>query len=431
MTNIKHSGDEVVRLRGIVESCLRSVLPEDAEFPGDEADWIASGLLDSMAHVEVLVCIERAAGVADMTALAGGTPPTTISSAIETLRKAASESPRGEARLASSEGISSQGSAGISGWGYALGSQHIPVVQVEGEFSLPAGTLSKRAGIKGVRRAGAEDDEISLARAASEDALRIAEVSVQNLDWIIATSETLQGFPSLAASLHSALLAPGTCNVLDVGGACTALLNGLVVADALFADSRVRSILVASADVHSRILVPGRVSGGFGGLFGDGASAFVLRRTPLTGGQMPYSMRVHLGSCAGTFSSALRVRPGAAGSIVLNFDGETLAHAALDRMERIISDLETTSGLSRQSASAFAIHQPNPRLVEVFLRRKRLPPDKLPLVAKSAGNLGSSTCGVALGMALEKHGNKPRSERGPIFLAAVGPGMLWSGAVLD
>src|SRR6266849_3876034 len=100
MNSIKTSGDEVTRLRRIVESCLRSVLPEDAEIPGDDADWIESGLLDSMGHVDVLVAIEKAAGVADLAALAGGKPPTTTLSAIEALQRADFESPRADARLA-------------------------------------------------------------------------------------------------------------------------------------------------------------------------------------------------------------------------------------------------------------------------------------------------------------------------------------------
>jgi hypothetical protein len=36
-----------------------------------------------------------------------------------------------------------------------------------------------------------------------------------------------------------------------------------------------------------------------------------------------------------------------------------------------------------------------------------------------------------LSMALDKHRGKLRSERGPIFIAAVAPGMLWAGAVLE
>ncbi|MEE8201106.1 MAG: 3-oxoacyl-[acyl-carrier-protein] synthase III C-terminal domain-containing protein, partial [Candidatus Acidoferrales bacterium] len=209
------------------------------------------------------------------------------------------------------------------------------------------------------------------------------------------------------------------------------LVNCLTVAQALFADERVRCVLVVSADAHSRILTPGKVPGEFGGLFGDGASAFVLRQSELPGDSPGYSILTSIGSCAGTFSSALQVRLGVDGSIGLNFDGEALAHAAVDRIERVISDLETISGISREKARAFAIHQPNPRIVQVILRRTKLPVEKVPLVTRSSGNLGSSTCGVALSRALDEHAGKSRSERGPIFVAAVGPGMLWAGALLE
>jgi hypothetical protein len=34
-------------------------------------------------------------------------------------------------------------------------------------------------------------------------------------------------------------------------------------------------------------------------------------------------------------------------------------------------------------------------------------------------------------MALDNHAMKPRSERGPIFVVSVRPGMLWAGTVLE
>jgi 3-oxoacyl-[acyl-carrier-protein] synthase-3 len=259
----------------------------------------------------------------------------------------------------------------------------------------------------------------------------MAGISQQSVDWIIGTSETFLCFPSLAASLHSALLATSTCRVLDVGGACVGLLNCFTVADALFADGRVNCILIVSSDVHSRFLSPGRVDGEFGGLFGDAASAFVLRRQVGAGNALPYSIAASIAGCTGTFSSALRIRLGLDGTIILNFEGDALAHAAIDRIDRVISDLEIISGQSRHAASAFAIHQPNPRLVDVLLRRMNLPHEKVPIVARLYGNLGASTCGVALGMALDINAMKPRSERGPIFVVSVGPGMLWAGTVLE
>ena len=190
-------------------------------------------------------------------------------------------------------------------------------------------------------------------------------------------------------------------------------------------------MVTSSLTYIAAFLVPNKIPGGFGGLFGDGASAFVLRGSVGGTKAARYSILTTVGSCAGTFSSALQLRPLADGSLSLKFDGEALGCAAVDRMERIIADLEASSGLHRDTASAFAIHQPNPRLVDILMRQAKLPTEKVPLVARTRGNLGSSTCGVALVMALDAHAATPQNERGPIFLAAVGPGMLWAGAVLE
>ncbi len=323
----------------------------------------------------------------------------------------------------------------ITGWGAALGAERVPIERVEQAFALPAGKLSQGAGIEAIRRVSSREDEVSLARAAALQALDVAALSADSLDWILATSETRVGVPSLGGLLHSALLASGSCTVLDIGGACAGVVNCLMVADALFAAGKAQCILIASADVHTRLLAPGRVPGEFGGLFGDGASAFVMRRAGDATGRadqaVPYRMLASTGSCVGMYASALEVRPGAEGAIELQFDGEALAHAAVDRMAMIVSDLEAASGQSRDAASAFALHQPNPRIVEIFLRRAKLPPEKVPVLTRTTGNLGSSTCGFALSAALGEHSHKPRGERGPIFVAALGPGLLWAGAVVE
>ncbi len=428
--------EELQQIRKQVEQCLRSVLSLDAALPGDDEDWIESGLLDSMAHVEVLMHLERAANSPDLFARAGVDPPTSIRTAIEAIQEAREQS---AARPPAPEAISSKkdghesAAMSIVGWGAALGSETIPIDQVEREFALPAGKLSQGAGIEAICRVSVKEDEVSMARAAAQQALGVAGLSADGLDWILATSETRVGVPSLGASLHAALLASSRCAVLDIGGACAGVVNCLMVADALFAAGKANCVLIASADVHSRLLAPGRVPGEFGGLFGDGASAFVMRRAESTAAAdaAPYRMLASMGSCLGMYASALEVRPGAEGAIELQFDGEALAHAAVDRMAMIVSDLEAASGRSRDTASAFAIHQPNPRIVEIFLRRAKLPPGKAPVLTRTTGNLGSSTCGFALSAALGEHSHKPRGERGPIFVAALGPGLLWAGAVLE
>src|SRR5205823_7992568 len=121
------------------------------------------------------------------------------------------------------------------------------------------------------------ESEVTLAAKAIADALRNAGVSPQALDWIVATSETHRAFPSLAAQLHLAIGARETCGALDVGGACLGLLHALLVAKSIVTSGQARTVLVVTSDLHSRTLIPGRVAGEFGGLFGDGASAFLVQ----------------------------------------------------------------------------------------------------------------------------------------------------------
>lgn len=306
----------------------------------------------------------------------------------------------------------------------------VPIDRVEREFGVPAGKLLHGAGLTTLRRASAGEDEVSLGRVAAQQALDTAGIAARDLDWILATGETMLGVPALGAAVHAALDAAGDCRVIDVGGACAGGVNCLILADALLAAGKAKNILVVSADVHSRIFTPGKVPGEFGGLFGDGASALVLQ-AGTSGHSLAYGMLTHLGGCAGEFASAIVVRPDAATGIDLRFQGEALTRAAMDQMALVLKRLETASGRDRASASAFVIHQPNPRIVEMFARHERLPLDKIPAVSSISGNLGSSTCGIALSQALKEQSAKPRSQRGPIFIVGIGPGLLWAGAVLE
>ena len=76
-------------------------------------------------------------------------------------------------------------------------------------------------------------------------------------------------------------------------------------------------------------------------------------------------------------------------------------------------------------------HEPNPRLVEIFAQKAGIPLEKVALTSKTCGNLGSATCGVNLCTALTKALANDKAARRPlIFLAAVGPGLMWGGSYL-
>jgi 3-oxoacyl-[acyl-carrier-protein] synthase III len=198
----------------------------------------------------------------------------------------------------------------------------------------------------------------------------------------------------------------------------------------LIVSARARTILVVTSDVHSLVLRPGKVAGEFGGLFGDGASAFLLRAAASPEPQHGYLLGEFFFGCAGQYAGAIRVADSPSGSFDVHFDGEALSRAAITRMEKVLLDVELRSGITRSSVLGLATHQPNPRLVTLLAKQLGLPTEKFPSVARTLGNLGSSTCGAALDAILQAARNPRTDKRGAIFLASLGPGLLFGGGWL-
>jgi len=318
----------------------------------------------------------------------------------------------------------------IAGSAAAFGAHTVPSEEIDRLFSMEIGKLRKRAGLLTVSQAALSETELTLGASAANEALSNSGVARESLDWILATSETYRSFPSLAAELHSILNLKDSCGAMDVGGACLGVLQSLAVAQALLKSGAAKTVLVVTADLHSRLLAPGRVHGEFGGLFGDGASAFVLQGTvPNEHGSL-YRLGDFFFGCASQYAHAIQLRdlPGVEFEVV--FDGEALSRAAINKMVQIIEEVESRNGFSRKDAFGFATHQPNPRLVTLLAKQLGVPVNLFPSVAETHGNLGSSTCGAALHELLRTTSSSEMATRKPIFLASLGPGLLFGGGCL-
>jgi 3-oxoacyl-[acyl-carrier-protein] synthase-3 len=318
----------------------------------------------------------------------------------------------------------------LSGSGFVTGSRTLPSEEIDHAFGMPIGKLRSRAGIDSVAYVGPGETELTLGTLAAQEALRATGCPAEEIDSIVATSETHHIYPSLAAQLHSSIGARETCGAFDIGGACLGLVNALAFAQSIILAGKARTVAVVTADVHSRTLVPGRVAGEFGGLFGDGASAFLLRSAEPKSGTLGYRLREFLFGCAGQYSEAVKVEDRANGALDVVFDGEALSRAAITRMEKVVAALEKLSAIPRTAVGAFATHQPNPRLLSLLAKVTGVPLETFPPIARTAGNLGSSTCGAALHAALQMFSACPLAARKPIFVASLGPGLLFGGAWL-
>jgi 3-oxoacyl-[acyl-carrier-protein] synthase-3 len=429
MTSIKDEN----HWRRLVEECFRQEAGPLASLPDPAWDLIETGALDSMGWVSFLRALESASGLNALGALLTDRTPS-LESVFEVFKEAQEEEQAEGSSLDTGHFSAGrdrkQTSVIIASSCAAVGSRKIPSDEIDRAFGMPPGKLRLRAGIESLAYVAENENELTLGARAAKQTLHASACGAQELDWIIATSETHRSYPSLAAQLHSQLLARETCGALDVGGACLGLLNGLAVAQGLIASGQARTIAVITSDVHSRIFKPGRVAGEFGGLFGDGASAFLLRAKDVSMLKRVCVLGEFFFGCAGQYAGAIRVSDARNGDVDVHFDGEALSRAAITRMEKVILDVERRSGLPRSSTQGLATHQPNPRLVTLLAKQLNLSSDKFPAVAQTFGNLGSSTCGVALDTILQALQGSPLAEPGPIFLASLGPGLLFGGGWL-
>lgn len=418
------------RWRRLVEECFLREAGANAPIPDSDKDLIETGALDSMGWVSFLRALESASGFHELGALLVERPPSLNSIFVAFRDFHAGQSPP---KLGSPLIVQRAGreSVVLECSAVALGSRRIASAEIDRAYGMEEGKLSLRAGIESVAYSVDAENELTLAARAAQQALHSAACGAQQLDWIIATSETHHEYPSLAAQLHSQLLARETCGALDVGGACLGLLNGLAVAQSLIGSGHAKYALVVTADVHSRILTPARVAGEFGGLFGDGASAFLLRAGTDKSAEGPsvgdYALGEFFFGCAGQYAGAICVAPNPIGGLDTHFDGEALSRAAITKLEKVILETELRSGIKRSQLFGLATHQPNPRLLTLLAKQLGLSNDKFPTVAQSYGNLGSSTCGVALHTLLQSPPSSSEADCGPIFLASLGPGLLFGG----
>jgi 3-oxoacyl-[acyl-carrier-protein] synthase III len=414
----------------ICRRCVAGRLPSQAH-PEDDLDLVQTGALDSMGWVDVLISVESVTGLRDF----GSDWPENRPKSIRALAEAVRAAHTGRTEQHAAERFATSAGNGpeitIRGWGYALGSVTVDAEQIEQDLHLTPHKIRDGAGIHSLRFADASEDELILGQKAAETALDTAGVDVEGVDFLLTTSTTFLRLPSFAASLHSRLLLQESCGAFDIGGACAGLIYSLAVAKSLLRTAPQGVALLVASEVHSRRLKHLGVPGEFRGLFGDGACAFVLASAAATDQEHSLRLGDFVWGCSGQFASALTVNIDENTSMALQFKGEPLAHAAVVQTDRILEMLEKKSGRPRAEVDYLALHQPNPRVVEMLAENARVPLEKIPLISRTCGNLGSATCGVSLCQALTEFYGRSDPSRAPlIFMAAVAPGLIWGGTFL-
>ena len=280
--------------------------------------------------------------------------------------------------------------------------------------------ISSRTGIRSRYRCAAET-HADLCANAARAALKRAGVSPSEIGaCIVATVSADTVVPSAACMLQRALGLPEDTPCFDLNAACTGFVYALHTMECLLNATPRKFGLVGGAEALSKVVDWTDRSTYI--LFGDGAAAAVVECRE----GWP-SIGAVLGSRGD--STLLRL-PGLGRNEpnVLSMEGTQVFKFAVETVPACMDAVLAKSGLTIDDIDFFVFHQANARIIDLAVRKYRIPPEKYYKNIDRYGNTAAASVPLVLSE-LEEQGRIGSGSR--LLTVAFGGGLTWGGAVIE
>ena len=297
--------------------------------------------------------------------------------------------------------------------------------------------ITSRTGIKERRIAAPAQAASDLCVPAAKAAIENAQVKPEDIDLVIVGTVTPDfTMPSTACILQDKLgLGPRKIGAFDISAACSGFIYSMSTAQAYINSGMAKCVLVAGADVFSRILDYKDRSSCI--LFGDGAGAIVMGPERTDGpSHSLLSTRVH---ADGRGARLLYVPAGGSSSPASQATcDEKLHYVRLDGREvfkfgvitavELIRDAMARHNLKLEDIGAIIPHQANIRIIQAAAERLEIPMDMFFTNLQVYGNTSAASVPIALDEA-SRTGRLPKGK--PVIMIAFGAGLTWTSAVVQ
>jgi 3-oxoacyl-[acyl-carrier-protein] synthase-3 len=320
----------------------------------------------------------------------------------------------------------------VGGWGTAVPEKLVTNAEMEQRVDTTDAWIVERTGIRERHVAATTDTTASLAIDAGTAAIKNAGIPPDAIDLlIVATASPEQPIPHTGAFVGEGLGL--RCGSFDLGAGCAGFVYMLVVGSSLLATGNLDHVLIVGAEILSRIIDPDDRATSI--LFGDGAAAAVLSRSPDDG---PGVLAWDLG-CDGSAAGLLEIRAGgsrmpataetiAAGEQYLKMQGQEVFRRAV---RVVVESARTTldrAGVATSDVAWFVPHQANIRIIESASSRLGIPAERTIVNIDRYGN----TSAASIPLALAEAADDGRLRDGDLVLmSGFGAGMTWASALLQ
>ena len=314
-------------------------------------------------------------------------------------------------------GARSERAAGVAGIASAFPRRVVDNEEIGARLGVDGEWIASRTGVQERRLASADETLVELAAAAGAGALANAGIDPPAVDLILVATITQDKLLPNAAPLVAGSLGAERAATVDVGAACTGFISALSLAAAQVEAGRAEVVLVAGADMLSR--VTDRDDRSTAGLFADGAGAVV----------------VTAGGAGSIGPIVIRADASVADLVVAeHFDrkirmaGRPTFRAAVARLTEVTLELAEEAGVALDEIDLFVYHQANQRILTAVGERLGLAEERVLDCIERYGNTSSATIPIALAEAVGQERLRAGSR---VMLGAFGAGLTWGAAMLE
>jgi 3-oxoacyl-[acyl-carrier-protein] synthase-3 len=291
--------------------------------------------------------------------------------------------------------------------------------------------IVERTGIKSRHIAGPTETSASLGAQAALNALKMANLSPNEIDLIIcATSTPEYIFPS-TASLIQDRIGANKAGAFDLSAACTGFIYAINMASQSIISGAIKTAIVIGTETLSR--VTNWEDRGTCILFGDGAGAFILQSSDQPGGVISSVMRSDgsgaelLSLPAGGSAIPTSTETIAQGLHYIQMNGREVFRFATRVMARASKEAVQKANLDIEDIKLIVPHQANLRIIESAARGLRLPIEKFEINLSKYGNTSTASIPIAAFEAAQE-GRLQFGDK--IVLVGFGAGLTWGAAVV-
>lgn len=288
--------------------------------------------------------------------------------------------------------------------------------------------ISTRTGIKS--RHIVEDELTStLALNAAYSALKVADLSVEDVDMIVVATVTPDDTtPSVASKIAGIMGAKVGIITFDISAACSGFVYGLTMADNMIRMGQVKTAIVIGAESLSKIT--DWTDRNTCVLFGDGAGAVVLKAKEGQGNSSDTGILATKLYADGSHYNDLKTMGGVSTTQNAGFiwmDGKEVFKYAIGALSQAAEEVISMAGVNISDIDLLIPHQANSRIIEGVGKKLELPDEKVIITVDHHGN----TSAASIPLALSETFAAGRLKKGDlVVLSAMGAGFTWGGALI-